>query len=489
MDLHSTPKTTIVIFGATGDLAKRKLFPSIFNLYQAGKLSEEFAVVGLARREWSNFTLREVVNESISSANDDLIEKFCKHFYYLPFDVTRNDSYINLDKLLKEVEDVYGIPGNRIFYMSTSPEFFGTIASNLKAHQLTETKGWTRLIIEKPFGRDAASAEQLNNEISQAFSEDEIYRIDHYLGKDMVQNIEVIRFANSIFEPLWNNHYISNVQITLSETLGVEDRGGYYDTSGAMRDMVQNHVLQLVSLLAMDPPIRLTPEEVRHEKIKVLRALKPVATDNASEYFVRGQYIPGIMNDQEVPGYRSEESVSPKSITETFVAGKLQIENHRWTGVPFYIRTGKRLESKTTKVIIEFKNMPLNLYFNGEKDTSNLLSINIQPVEGITLLLNGKKEGTSGEAVPVQLDYNNKNDDISSTPEAYERLIYNCLLGDATNFAHSDEVLLSWKYVDPILKAWQSDKVEIAEYESGTMGPKASDDLLAKDGNHWWPVN
>jgi glucose-6-phosphate 1-dehydrogenase len=374
--------------------------------------------------------------------------------------------------------------------MSTSPDFFGVIASNLKSHKLTETAGWTRLIIEKPFGKDAASAAKLNDEIRAGFSEEEIYRIDHYLGKEMVQNIEVIRFANAIFEPLWNNHYISNVQITLSETLGVEERGGYYDTSGAMRDMVQNHVMQLVSLLAMDPPIRLTPEEVRHEKIKVLRSLKPVSTADASNYFVRGQYIPGNVNNQEVSGYRSEENVNPNSITETFVAGKLLIENHRWTGVPFYIRTGKRLKSKTTKVIIEFKNMPLNLYYNNENNqASNVLIINIQPDEGITLLLNGKKVQTMGEVTPVQLEYNNKNDDITSTPEAYERLIHNCLLGDATNFAHSEEVLLSWKYVDPILKAWESKDVEIAEYEAGSMGPKAADDLLARDGFKWWPVS
>ncbi|WP_368658043.1 glucose-6-phosphate dehydrogenase [Metabacillus halosaccharovorans] len=491
MNLQHITKSIIVIFGATGDLAKRKLFPSLFNLYKSGRLTPEgFAVVGLARRDWKDDTLRDVVKHSIDdSENEEIINEFCSHFYYQPFDITEDQSYIMLNELLERLEYNYSIPGNRLFYMSVSPQFFGEIASSLKEYKLTQSNGWKRVIIEKPFGRNASTAEQLNDEIRQAFSEDEIYRIDHYLGKEMVQNIEVIRFANSIFEPLWNNQFIANVQITLSETLGVEDRGGYYDKSGAMRDMVQNHVMQIVSLLAMEPPIRLTPEEIREEKVKVLKALKPISRNEISDYFIRAQYSPGWIDGEEVTGYRSEKNVSPNTKTETYVAGKLLIENHRWKGVPFYLRTGKRMSSKSTKVVIEFKDLPLNLYSNVErKRVSNLLIINIQPDEGITIILNGKKMDIASKTKPVSLEYSNKIGSISNKPEAYERLIYSCIIGVATNFAHSDEVMLSWNYVDLILSAWENNETPLFEYQAGSMGPKAAEKMLAKEGFCWWPI-
>jgi glucose-6-phosphate 1-dehydrogenase len=497
MNTTEKPKTTIVIFGATGDLAKRKLFPSIYNLYKHGKLSEEFAVVGAARRPWSNELFRENVAESIKEAAKEEItidlDEFCKHFYYLPFDVTNAGSYQELNTLLLNLEEEFYIPGNRIFYMAMAPNFFGTIASNLKSEGVTNTEGWNRLVIEKPFGHNLPSAEKLNRELREAFAEDEIYRIDHYLGKEMVQNIEVIRFANAIFERLWNNRFISNIQVTSSETLGVEDRGGYYDGSGALRDMVQNHMLQMVALLAMEPPIRLQPDDIRNEKIKVLRALRPVTAEQVDEYFVRGQYGAGIANDSEVIGYREEKNVDPNSNTETFVSGKLMIDNFRWAGVPFYIRTGKRMKQKSTKIVVQFKELPMNLYEDKQKSSKmhpNLLVIHIQPDEGITLFLNGKKLGLSGETTPVQLEYcNNCGIDALNTPEAYERLIYDCMLGDATNFTHWDEVALSWQLVDTISSAWESNKAaDYPNYESGSMGPKASDELLAKDGFHWWPI-
>ncbi|MDT2044816.1 glucose-6-phosphate dehydrogenase [Priestia aryabhattai] len=489
---NEQPKSIIVIFGATGDLAKRKLFPSIFRLYRENKLSEDFAVVGVARRPWTNEELRENVKKSVGNlqTEDADIDTFASHFYYQPFDVTNVESYQELKTLTEELDTQYNVPGNRIFYLAMAPEFFGTIASNLKNEGLTATEGWSRLVIEKPFGHDYESAKELNEQIRHAFSEDQIYRIDHYLGKEMVQNIEVIRFANALFEPLWNNQYISNIQITSSETLGVEDRGRYYESSGALRDMVQNHILQMVALLAMEPPIKLTPEEIRSEKVKVLRALRSMSTDEVDQYFVRGQYGKGIVEENEVIGYREENSVDEESNTATFVSGKLMIDNFRWAGVPIYIRTGKRMKEKATTIVVQFKDLPMNLYFNRGKDIHpNLLVIHIQPEEGITLHLNARKTPGATASTPINLNYCNNCGDKMNTPEAYERLIYDCMLGDATNFTHWDEVALSWKFVDTISEAWEQNKAtDFPNYESGSMGPKASDALLAEEGFQWWPV-
>ncbi|PGZ97559.1 glucose-6-phosphate dehydrogenase [Bacillus pseudomycoides] len=487
-----TPKAIIVIFGATGDLAKRKLFPSIYRLYRNGNISEDFAVVGVARRPWSNETFRENVKQSVNHFPDDdgSQETFASHFYYHPFDVTNISSYQELKSLLNTLDDNYNTNGNRIFYLAMAPDFFGTIATNLKSEGLTSTEGRIRLVIEKPFGHDYESAEELNNQLRHAFTEEQIYRIDHYLGKEMVQNIKVIRFANAIFEPLWNNQYIANVQITSSETLGVEDRGRYYESSGALRDMVQNHMLQMVALLAMEPPIKLTADEIRSEKIKIFRALKPLSEDEVEQYFVRGQYGPGIVNEEKVISYKEENAVDPASNTETFVSGKLMIENFRWSGIPFYIRTGKRMQEKSTEIVIQFKDLPMNLYFNNEKKTHpNLLIIHIQPDEGITLHLNAQQTNSSVTSTPIRLSYCNNCSDKMNTPEAYEVLLYDCILGDSTNFAHWEEVALSWKFVDVISNVWANKKAEdFPNYESGSMGPKESDALLEKDGFHWWPT-
>ncbi|ADM38395.1 glucose-6-phosphate dehydrogenase [Bacillus spizizenii ATCC 6633 = JCM 2499] len=489
MKTNQQPKAVIVIFGATGDLAKRKLYPSIHRLYQNGQIGEEFAVVGVGRRPWSNEDLRQTVKTSISSSADKHIDDFTSHFYYHPFDVTNPGSYQELNVLLNQLEDTYQIPNNRMFYLAMAPEFFGTIAKTLKSEGVTATTGWSRLVIEKPFGHDLPSAQALNKEIREAFTEDQIYRIDHYLGKQMVQNIEVIRFANAIFEPLWTNRYISNIQITSSESLGVEDRARYYEKSGALRDMVQNHIMQMVALLAMEPPIKLNTEEIRSEKVKVLRALRPIAKDEVDEYFVRGQYQAGEIDGVPVPAYTDEDNVAPDSNTETFVAGKLLIDNFRWAGVPFYIRTGKRMKEKSTKIVVQFKDIPMNLYYGNENNMNpNLLVIHIQPDEGITLYLNAKKLGGAAHAQPIKLDYCSNCNDELNTPEAYEKLIHDCLLGDATNFAHWDEVALSWNFVDSISETWAANKILSPNYESGSMGPKESDDLLAKDGLHWWNI-
>lgn len=485
-------ETVFVIFGSTGDLAKRKLFPSIYNLYRKGNLTNKFAVLGLGRRNWDNETLREVVKESIVTEHGQdaasEAESFLNHFSYMPFDVTNRESYQQLGDRLAILDETFQIPGNRIFYMAMAPEFFGLIAQSINNEGLKDTKGWSRLVIEKPFGTDLKSAIQLNEEIRKAFSEDEIYRIDHYLGKEMVQNIQVIRFANGIFGPLWNNRNIANIQVTSSEQLGVEGRGSYYEKSGALRDMVQNHMLQMVSLLAMDVPLQLSTDDIRSEKIKVLRALRPVMGETISKNVVRAQYSEGTMNGEQVKGYLQEENVSESSHTETYVAARLMIDNHVWAGVPFYIRTGKRMAVKSTKIVVEFKELPLNLYKKEEKQTGpNLLIIHIQPDEGITIVLNGKRIG-SADTTPVHLEYRHDSEDRVNTPEAYERLLFDCMMGDATNFAHWDEVSLSWSLVDAISNAWEkSDKV-LASYEAGSMGPKEADRLLEADGNSWWPV-
>jgi len=489
--MEKRPKAVIVIFGATGDLAKRKLFISIYRLFLSHKIGEDFAVVGVGRRSWSNHEFRETVKKSILSSNQNQseVEQFLAHFYYHQFDVLESSSYIELGKKLTELDTHYSIPGNRIFYLAMAPEFFGTIAKQLKTNGLTDTSGWSRLVIEKPFGHDLPSAKELNDEIREAFSESQIYRIDHYLGKEMVQNIEVIRFANAMFEPLWNNRFISNIQITSSEVLGVEDRGKYYENSGALKDMVQNHMLQMAALLAMEPPIKLTTEEIRSEKVKVFKALRKIDENEVKNYFVRGQYDEGQINNEELPAYRNENNVDPESQTETFVAGKLFIDNFRWAGVPFYIRTGKRMATKSTKIIVQFSDIPMNLYYNTKEQMSpNLLIIHIQPDEGITLQLNAKRSDSESYTKPIQLTFNNNCVDCINTPEAYERLIYDCMLGDGTNFTHWDEVRYSWSFVDVISKAWDNNLAPLTTYKSGSMGPDEADTLLSEDGHKWWPV-
>lgn len=492
MKTRENPSSLILLFGATGDLAKRKLYPSLYNLFRKGNLSNRFAVVGVARRLKDDDEFRNWVRDSVTTFGEkaDNLEEFISHFYYQSHDVNDSESYKQLKELVDRLDNTYQLEGNRIFYLAMSPEFFGTVAEHLREDGLTDTNGFKRLVIEKPFGHDLASAIELNKRIRSAFKEDEVYRIDHYLGKEMVQNIEVIRFANAIFEPLWNNRYISNIQVTSSETLGVEERARYYDKSGAIRDMVQNHMLQIVSLLAMEPPIRLTTDEIRSEKVKVLRALRPVEGKAVHDYFVRGQYGEGIMDGTKVPAYRDEPNVPKDSNTETFVAGKFLIDNFRWAGVPFYIRTGKRMATKSTNIIVQFKDIPMNLYYkNGSTLNPNLLVIHVQPDEGITLHLNVKKSGEVLGTTPVKLNFSTKSIDGINTPEAYEKLLYDCLRGDATNFTHWDEVALSWRFVDNISEVWTNEQADFPNYAAGSMGPKAAEELLEKDGFFWWPVN
>ena len=493
----ATAGAVFYLFGATGDLAKRKLFPALFSLYKEGKLAEDFAVVGLARRPRTNEQFRQDLYDSIVEfcryKPDDaaMWNRFAEHFVYMSLDINNLDGFRDLSRLTNELDGQFGIPGNRLFYLALAPELFGPVSFNLREGGLLESKGWQRLVIEKPFGYDLPSAQLLNEQLNQVFKEEEIYRIDHYLGKEMVQNIEVIRFANAFFEPLWNNKHIANVQITLSETVGVEDRGGYYDKSGALRDMAQNHMLQMLAMIAMEPPSRQHPEDIRDEKVKVLRSLRQFASaDDVRRNVVRGQYAEGSLKGKALPGYRQEDSVNPESSTETYFAAQVHIDNFRWAGVPFYIRTGKRLPVKTTEVVIEFKNAPDNVLFRAKNDLApNLLVIRVNPMEGIYIKINAKRPGSNTKIQPVAMEFCQSCQIGINTPEAYETLIHDAVQGDSTYFTRWDEVAHAWAFVDKIAAAWRENAAELHSYPAGSWGPERTDALLAENGHHWWPVN
>ncbi|SDF15374.1 glucose-6-phosphate 1-dehydrogenase [Fontibacillus panacisegetis] len=492
-----TPGAVFFIFGATGDLARRKLFPAIYSLYREGKLAEDFAVIGVARRPRTEDEFRDDLYNSIQEfcryKVDDTTKwaQFAEHFAYKSLDINNVDGYHELRELTESVESRFDIPGNRLFYLALAPELFGSVSFNLQKGGMLESKGWHRLVIEKPFGYDLHSAQKLNEELNQVFKEEEIYRIDHYLGKEMVQNIEVIRFANAFFEPLWNNKHIANIQITLSETVGVEERGGYYDNSGALRDMGQNHMLQMLTMIAMEPPSRLYPEDIRDEKVKVLRSLRPFASgEEVKENVVRGQYIQGESKGKTLPGYREEDKVNPESNTETYFAAKVMVDNFRWAGVPFYIRTGKRLPVKTTEVVVEFKQMPTNVYLGQKHNLEpNLLVIRVNPMEGIYIKINAKKPGSESKIEPLAMEFCQSCQVGINSPEAYERLIHDAAQGDSTYFTRWDEVATAWAFVDRIAEAWAQNPADISRYAAGSWGPQEAEQLLANDGFHWWPVN
>lgn len=480
-------KALIILFGATGDLAKRKLYPSLFRLFKKGLLKEHFAVIGTARRPWSDEHFREVVGESVASlGEEEQIAAFSSHFYYQSHDVTDAKHYITLKKLADELNEKYDIAGHYLYYLAMSPQFFGTITEHLASENILSEKGFNRLVIEKPFGSDYESAFALNEKITQVFPEKDIFRIDHYLGKEMVQNISAVRFANPLFEKLWNREAIDNVQITFSEELGVEDRGGYYEKAGALKDMVQNHLLQVLALLAMEMPVAFKAEDIRQEKVKVLSGVKIYSPEEVAENFVFGQYEKGQLGDETFVAYTEEDNVSETSETETYVAGKLAINNLRWAGVPFYIRTGKRLTQKGTRINVTFKKFPVDVFTeNKAENAPNILTIYIQPTEGISLQINGKEIGDEYQTHPLKLDYRNSEELTSNSPEAYETLILDSLNGDSTNFTHWDEVAYSWKIVDAIKLGFEQSHNKLAKYPARTMGPKESDDLLGKDGNAW----
>ena len=479
-------KVLITFFGATGDLASRKLYPALFRLFQKGFIRNHFAVIGTARREWTDEHFREVVVKSVQSLTEDVnqAEEFASHFYYQAHNVTDTHHYVVLKELSEKLDQQYGIEGNRIFYLAMAPSFFGTITQHLKDEALLTNHGYNRLIIEKPFGKDYESAQILNEQLRHSFDENQIYRIDHYLGKEMIQNITAVRFANRVFETMWNREHIDNIQITLAEQVGVEERGGYYETSGALRDMVQNHILQILALVAMEPPQSF--EAVRQNKINVLEQLRHYSPDEVAKNFVRGQYGPSL--DGSLPGYREDQNVSDDSNMETYVAGKVFIDNERWKDVPFYVRTGKSLNSKTTVIDVVFKeaDSPLFEHETKGKCPSNRISIHITPKEGFCFVINSKAVGNSYGLQTSHLEkIFDKNFGLSS-PEAYERLILDCMEGDMTNFTHWEEVAASWKFVDRIRQAWDAESsVQFPNYPAGSSGPQESFDLLAQDGRCW----
>jgi glucose-6-phosphate 1-dehydrogenase len=484
----------IVIFGASGDLTKRKLLPALFHLHQANLLPREFAIVGVARRplgnEFSDDMRQGIEQFGGVDKNDPKLDDFVKHISYFALNFDDPASYAGLKTELDRIDKERNIGGKRLFYLATAPEYFAGIVENLGAQGMAHPeKGPATVVIEKPFGHDLDSARELNHKVNAVFEESQVFRIDHYLGKETVQNLLVFRFANGIFEPIWNRNYVDHVQITVAETLGVEGRGPFYEKAGALRDVVQNHMMELLSLVALEPPSSFEAESVRREKLKVWRAIPSVPILNA----VRGQYGPGIVDGEHVVGYRDEERVNPESGTETYAAMKLQVENWRWAGVPFYLRAGKRMKKHATEINIQFKQPPL-LIFNrmlsggscGEIQP-NLLTIRIQPDEGIALRFGAKVPTSPTMAVcPVNMDFNYEAAFGKSSANGYERLLLDAMLGDQTLFAHRDGVETTWALFTPILQAWAAKKPEVfPNYFAGSWGPECSDHLLERDGHVW----
>jgi glucose-6-phosphate 1-dehydrogenase len=494
--LGRTPEPcTMVIFGATGDLTSRKLVPALYNLARERRLPGGFSVVGFARRDWSDDFFRETMLEGVNEnsrsgpAEPSLWNSFAEGLFYHRSSFDEASGYASLAERLDGIDAERGTGGNRVFYLATPPESYGEIIGQLGAAGLNRSPngGWTRIIVEKPFGRDLESARALNQQLLAVFDEEQVYRIDHYLGKETVQNILVLRFANSIFEPLWDRRYVDHVQITVAESIGVEDRGGYYDSSGALRDMIQNHLTQLLTLVAMEPPVAYDADAVRDEKVKVLRAIKPITSADVERFTVRGQYSAGSVNGRPLGGYRDERGVAPASQTETYVALKLFIDSWRWAGVPFYLRSGKALPRRVSEIAIQFKTVPTMLFADTPMHDieANVLAIKIQPDEGITLKFGSKVPGQQ-QIRPVTMDFRYGSSFGVASPEAYERLLLDCMLGDGTLFTRRDEVEASWSLITPIHQGWESGPPQpFPNYEAGTWGPAAADEFMARDGRAW----
>ncbi len=488
----------MVIFGASGDLTERKLIPALYYLYRHELLPQGFSVVGYARSSFSDDQFRARLHDAVKEflkvpvEDESYLTSFLEGAFYIRGDYSSADAYDRLAKALDDLDERRGAGGNRLFYMATPPSFFGDIVRNLGSRGLArpkhEGKSWTRVVIEKPFGHDLESARELNRLVTGVFTEDQIYRIDHYLGKETVQNLLVFRFANGIFEPIWNRRYIDHVQIAVAEELGLEGRGGYYEEAGLVRDMIQNHVLSLLSLITMEPPSQFEAKSVRDEKSKLMRAIRPLPLDRLNDVAVRGQYVEGWAGDKRLPAYRAEPKVSPQSVTETFAALKLYIDNWRWADVPFYIRSGKRLPKRISEITIEFRRAP-HLLFRGtitEDMVPNLLRVRIQPDEGISLRFNAKIPDTTMQIRPVEMDFRYNDVFEASPPTAYETLLLDCMLGDPMLFTRDEFVDLAWEFITPLLRRWREDgRKGLYFYEAGTWGPPEAEGLMERDGRHW----
>jgi glucose-6-phosphate 1-dehydrogenase len=485
----------VVIFGATGDLTHRKLVPALYNLAADGELPPALAVVGVARRPKTNEEFRRELEEatrqfSRQPVRDEIWKSFGQSISYHQTEFGDVAGFKTLSEVLQKIDKEHGTRGNRLFYLAVGPDQFEPILKHLKTVGLNRaTEGsWARVIVEKPFGSDLASARELNRVVNNAFAEEQTYRIDHFLGKETAQNILVLRFANAIFEPLWNTRYIDHLQITAAETLGVEGRAGYYEGAGALRDMVQNHLLQLLCLIGMEPPVDLNADSIRNEKVKVVRSLRRISGPEVAINVIRGQYAAGAISGKPVVGYREEKNVDPKSMTDTFVALRINIDDWRWADVPVYLRVGKRLPKSGTEISVHFKRAPAVL-FNKESVAldQNVLVVRIQPDEGISLRMQAKIPGTSLRVEPVKMDFHYGTSFGKASPEAYERLLLDAMSGDPTLFARRDEVEEAWTFIDPIEEAWHAAKnlPPLYFYPAGSWGPEEADALLARDGHTW----
>ena len=489
--LARTPEpATLVLFGGSGDLAGRKLVPALYNLALQRLLPASFAVVGAARRATTDDAFRKELHDAVAEfsrtkpINEEVWSSFAQNVRFVP---TPDDAgYDALAKALDEVDRAYGTNGNRLFYLATPPAAYAPIVRSIGKHHL-RGPGWSRVVVEKPFGRDLASATQLTDVVHEVFREDEVFRIDHYLGKETVQNILVLRFANGIFEPIWNRQYVDHVQITVAESIGIEERAEYYDHAGAMRDIVQNHLLQLMALVAMEPPAAFDDRAVRDEKVKVLRALRPIAAGEVAARTVRGQYTDGFIAGEHVVGYRDEAGVAADSKTETFVGLRCFVDNWRWEGIPFYLRTGKRLPKRSTEIAIRFRIAPHSIFTRQSLEglDANELVLRIQPDEGISLTFGAKVPVQGLRIRTVNMDFVYGASFLVDAPDAYETLILDALRGDATLFTRRDEVEQQWAFIDPILEAWAKGVPELSPYPAGSWGPQEADTLIERDGRLW----
>ncbi|GMV50738.1 MAG: Glucose-6-phosphate 1-dehydrogenase 2 [Nitrospirae bacterium] len=489
---------TLIIFGGSGDLARRRLIPALYNLLLDGLLPKQYAVIGLGRKTMTDDEFRDLAREGVVKHSRQALapetwQEFERHLFYIPGENEDAQTYRALRSRAEQIERTLQLPGNRIFYLSIPPSSFASVCEGLAQAGLaqrsaTNATPYARIIVEKPVGRDLASAQEINEVTGKVFDESQIFRIDHYLGKETVQNLMVVRFANSIFEPIWNHKYIDHVQITVSEAEGVGTRASYYEEAGALRDMIQNHLLQLLCLVAMEPPYSLDPNVVRNAKMEVLRCLRPIVGKDVEQVTVRAQYAEGTAHGQAVPGYRREKGVTPNSTTETYVAVKAYVENWRWSGVPFYLRTGKALPKRASEVAVQFRDIP-QILFNAnptEPQPANVLTLRIQPDEGLSLRIVSRVPGTRAQTHPVEMDFQYSDVFGRPSPEAYERLLLDVMAGDASRFMRRDAVEASWAWVTKILEGWAQQKARwLPEYPAGTWGPVEAERLIQNDGRSW----